>query len=154
MRTKKVNRYWCDFCNRASLQAGCTRRHESRCTLNPARVCGLCTFLELEQADLTALIAILPDPEPLKRIEKDDMGREVWHSWQGLEEAVEAVMPKLREAANNCPACILAAIRQRGIPAPEIQSFKFKDEMKALMDAKNQRDYEEEVRREYSYGAY
>ena len=135
------------------MQAGCTRRHESRCTLNPARTCGLCAFLELEQADLTALMALLPDPEPFKRAETDDMGRPVWTHWQGLEEAVEAVMPKLREAANNCPACILAAIRQRGIPAPEITNFKFKDEMKSLMDAKNQSDYEEEIRH-YAYGGY
>jgi len=146
MRTKKVNRYWCDFCNRASLQAACTRRHESRCTLNPERVCGLCAFLELEQAKLPELVAILPDPEPLKRIQTDDLGREVWHDYVGLEEAVERVLPQLRAAAHDCPACILAAIRQRGIPAPEITSFKFKDEMKVLMDAKNGRDYEEEMR--------
>ena len=152
MRTKKVNRYWCDFCDRASLSAGWTRRHESRCTKNPARVCGLCEFLGLEQADTQSLIAILPDPAPLKRPQYDDQGRECYHLWDGLEEAVEAVMPKLREAANHCPACIMAAIRLRGIPAPEVASFKYQEEKKALMDAKNQRDYEEEIRREYHYG--
>lgn len=152
MKTKKVNRYWCDFCNRASLQAACTRRHESRCTLNPERVCGLCAFLELEQAKLPVLVAILPDPAPLKRVQTNDDGVEGWTSWDGLEEAVERVLPLLRAAAHDCPACILAAIRQRGIPAPEISSFKFKDEMKVLMDAKNQRDYEEEMERERHYG--
>jgi len=112
----------------------------------------MCAFIGVEQTPLHVLIGILPDPATHKRVELDISGREVWHSWDGLEAAVDRVLPQLRDAAHDCPACILAAIRQRGIPAPEITSFKFKDEMKALLDERNGRDYEEEMRSEYRYG--
>lgn len=154
MKTKKVNRYSCDYCGRASLAAWFIRKHEGRCTLNRERHCGLCAFLEFEQANMDAMLALLPDPADHKRPEYDDQGRYCGHAWNGLEEAVNAVLPKLREMASNCPACIMAALRLKNIPVPEITEFKFKDECKALMDEKNQRDYEDEIRRERAYGAY
>ena len=143
MRKVMRPRFYCEFCNKGSGSGGHMRKHETRCTLNPLRECGMCAHLGLEQPDLQSLIAMLPNPEPFKR-EVTDF---VWTHWAGLEEAVDAVMPKLR-AVTVCPACILAAIRLRGIPAPEITSFKFKDEMKALLDAENARAYEEEIERE------
>lgn len=139
MRKVMRPRFYCEFCNKGSGSGGHMRKHETRCTLNPLRECGMCAFMGFKQPDLQTLVGMLPNPEPMQR--EDEGG---WKHWTGLEEAVEAVMPNL-EMHTKCPACILAAIRQRGIPASEITSFKFKDNMKALLAAKNAEEYEKEM---------
>lgn len=67
------------------------KRHETGCTNNPERVCGMCreSGIGEEQQNITSLIKAL----------KADI--------EGLS--------KLREIAQNCPACMLAAIRQSGL---------------------------------------
>ena len=47
-------------------------------------------------------------------------------------------MPKLRELAENCPACIMAALRCKKIPVPMVESFKYTEEFKSAMDQANQ----------------
>ena len=64
------------------------RRHEAGCTNNPDRVCGLCAHVHLDQKPIAELIAALGDGT-----------------------SVEA----LRDAAECCPTCMLAAIRQSGL---------------------------------------
>ncbi len=51
---------------------------------------------------------------------------------------VNAALPALREATENCPACILAALRQRGIPVPSVNGFNFTEEMKSVWSDINQ----------------
>jgi hypothetical protein len=69
------------------------RRHELGCTLNPRRVCGMCK-----------MVADEVDPAPprgeLVRV-MDEQG-----------------FKAMCEAANNCPACILAALRTKNIKDP------------------------------------
>lgn len=48
------------------------------------------------------------------------------------------VMPELRELTQNCPACIMAALRCKKIPVPLVDSFNFKDEMKDALATANQ----------------
>lgn len=129
MRTKIVKRHWCDFCNRAGLQAHAMAQHERHCTMNPARVCRACALIDggngPDADELRALVAILPvGPTPA-------FGDEL-ETYLGN---VDAALPKLREAAGGCPACMLAAIRQAGIPVPAVQNFDFKKEMAEVMHA-------------------
>lgn len=83
MRTKRVNRYYCDFCKKGGCSGGAMKKHESRCTRNPDRVCGFCKEFYLEQKATADLLAAL----------QSDGG-------------LEAV----REIAGGCPACMMAAI--------------------------------------------
>ncbi len=92
MKVKKVNRYYCDFCKKKGLHAGFMRKHEKGCTANPERVCGFCHFAGYDQRPIKEMISILNQDIP-----------------------VEDRMEKLREYANDCPACILSAIRQSGL---------------------------------------
>lgn len=129
MRTKLVKRRWCDFCNRAGLRAPSMARHERHCTMNPARACRTCRLIDggngTDAEGLRALIAILPSgPVP-------EWGNEL----DAFLATVDAAIPKLREAAGGCPACMLAAIRQAGIPVPAIQGFDFKKEMAEVLRA-------------------
>lgn len=141
MRTKKVNRYWCDFCNRAGLSAGHMRSHEKHCTMNPNRECRVCKMVaddrdaDFVMPPLSALVAILPDPLPFKRVYEGITGHGYFD--ESLVGDVGTVLSTLRAAAGGCPACILAAIRQRGIPVPMVEKFSFTDEMKEIWNGIN-----------------
>lgn len=151
MRTKKVNRYWCDHCNKAGLSASAMTRHEAHCTLNPARNCRVCTLVnggyQVGAERMAELVVLLPDPSAFLaqsaydcrckdcRIYFDDSfvpNVECTNEHKRLLAALQSAMPKLREETDDCPACIMAALRQRKIPVPMVESFNFTAEMKTV----------------------
>lgn len=85
MRTRQVIRYYCDHCPKAGQTKPSIARHEAMCVYNPARVCPLCKEVGEAQRPLASILESLEKPDGLSRA---------------------------REAANNCPACLLAAIVQ------------------------------------------
>ncbi|MBU0907884.1 MAG: hypothetical protein KKE05_07050 [Nanoarchaeota archaeon] len=123
MITKKVNRYYCEYCKKANCSASSISKHEKSCTLNPVRVCGMCKIFNLEQSKMSDLLTILPKPV----MAEDEYGSITVINIQ----EIEVAMPKLREATENCPACILAVLRQMEIPVPAIRSFNFTEECKS-----------------------
>lgn len=48
MRSKKVTRHYCDFCDRGFFYRPQIERHEKSCVKNPQRVCSIC---ECENTD-------------------------------------------------------------------------------------------------------
>lgn len=138
MRSKRITRtrYYCDFCEASGRLKGFWTRpsitkHERGCTANPNRICGLCVTLaeshgiESAQKPIAALVGCLS-------LGKGDFG-----------------MKELRELAGDCPACILAAIRQSELQksnpseegwAPGLDfNFDFKSELQAFWNAQNER---------------
>lgn len=107
MRSVKRWRYYCDFCKRANMQKASMAKHERGCTLNPDRVCGLCA----QMGNPTKPIA-----ELLVSFESG--------GWKAV-----------GEITDNCPACILAAIRQFNKTRPDREEqmwpedFDFKKEL-------------------------
>ena len=90
MKRKKRWRYYCDFCGKAGGHAGHMERHEERCTLNPNRVCGFHEAQDESQPSMASLVAAL----------ESDLAD--WRAgWKAL-----------GYLADDCPGCILAAIRQ------------------------------------------
>lgn len=134
MRTKKVNRYWCDYCNKAGLQAGAMRKHELHCTLNPNRKCRVCDLLENCRTPLADLMAMLPDTTAYHAPEYLINGGIEETEHYKLTEAMKAILPAFREASGNCPACMLAAMRLKKVPVPMVEGFDFKAEMKSIFD--------------------
>lgn len=137
MITKKVNRYYCEFCKKANCSAFSISRHESACTLNPNRICNVCKMdhgewsqNEFEQRPISELLVILPDPVPFKF--EDPRAISEWYYHDELTAAVNKVLPKLREISGDCPACIMAALRQKGIPVTMVTDFNFKAEMEQI----------------------
>lgn len=61
---------------------------------------------------------------------------------EDLHAEINASIPKLRELTNNCPACIMAALRQANIPVPMAKGFNFSEEMKVIWAAINDADME------------
>ena len=127
MQTKKVNRYYCDFCKKAGCNKYWIVKHEKGCTKNPNRECGYCKMLEVEQIDMSELLAILP--EQSEYTESLDCGDgELLESISQTKLNEILNLQKLRDITNNCPACILAALRQKGICVPMVEGFDFKKE--------------------------
>jgi len=142
MRTKKVNRYWCDFCNKAGLQSRAMAVHEKHCTLNPARACRVCHLLEGSDGDhedkkpLAELIAMLPDSTAYNSLKPEDYAHS-WETHRELSDSLTAVFPAFRKAAGDCPACMMAALRLAKIPVPMAECFDYKKEMARVFEHSN-----------------
>lgn len=99
MRTAMRPRYYCDHCNKGNGSPSAMRRHERGCTMNAQRVCGMCAKLAGDGG---------PQPAP----PRDELLRLL--DAEGFK--------AMSAAANNCPACILAALRARNVQS-EFGSF-------------------------------
>ena len=142
MREKKVWRYYCDFCKKAGCSKYHLKRHEERCTLNPNRYCGICGFLEQTQCDIAEVKKLLPNPDDFSIDESDEFGTRTYFNSDRLTEAMEELMPDLRRETNECPACMLAVLRQGGIPVDFAKGFNFTEECKSAWKEFNSRqDY-------------
>ena len=134
MKAKLVKRYYCDFCRKSGGSAGHMRRHESACTMNPNRVCRVCKMAhgdlgagEGVQSPIAQLLALLPDPAPFRYKHQETNGTQYYEDELGDE--TNAALPELRDTTGNCPACIMAALRQKGIPVGMVSGFDFKKEI-------------------------
>jgi hypothetical protein len=140
MRERTCKRYYCDWCNKAGMQRGAMEKHEKHCTLNPNRDCRMCAIITgghpLPMDDLKRM---LPAPKDFENIPFNH------HTWTGgedkLVDAVKLAMPALRELVDNCPACIMAALRQRDIPVPMVEGFDFAKECAAVFATRNEERY-------------
>lgn len=144
MKVKRVNRYYCEHCKKSGCSARHIRHHEERCTMNPDRKCGMCAnLLKVEQQPTETLLALLPEPESLW----SDGGGEAFGFI--YTENLQTAMKKLREVTEDCPACILAALRQKGIPVALINDFNFTAECEAVWAEINRENYERSVQGYY-----
>lgn len=111
MRQVKRWRYYCDHCKKSGGSRHVIEKHERGCTNNPERKCGLHPYVDGGYATATTA------------------------------ELIEVLESKgyraLRAAADECPACILAAMRQskRWLGDPQrdpyegLPAFDFKAEV-------------------------
>jgi len=83
MKRAKRWRYYCDYCKKSGGNS--LAIHETHCTMNPDRICRMCEIGGEKQQPIKTALAALDGRTDLKL---------------------------LRLAVHNCPACILAAIRQ------------------------------------------
>lgn len=151
MRMKLVKRYWCDHCNKAGLSSRSMITHEKHCTLNPNRSCRVCNLLNGigHGHYISELLDMLPDPTAylaqgfyycncFPAYDGEQYRDDCTNEYAKLERALKEVMPKLREAVADCPACIMAALRQKKIPVPMVEGFDFKNEMQAVFNQVNE----------------
>lgn len=143
MITKKVNRYYCEFCKKSGGSSGHIRRHEEHCTRNPNRKCRMCLLDDnFPQPKMKDLLVLLPDPKEYELEEEYGM---VYYSIAFVPKVNEAI-EKIREIT-TCPACIMSALRQKGIPVPCAESFNYKKEVEELFYQRNQ----DQLEKNYGY---
>ncbi|WP_299077832.1 hypothetical protein [uncultured Paraglaciecola sp.] len=92
MRERKVTALYCDHCNKRGFQRPSMARHERTCTANPQRECGMCQWM-------------------YENNEIDIHGKSVAELYSAIGEGGDDGLARLREASNDCPACMLSAIR-------------------------------------------
>ena len=97
MKTKKVTRYYCDFCGKGLFYYQRMVQHESCCSKNPNRKCNVC---EDEQVPLRKLLSALDGITDQNKIHKMDCLR----------------------GKTTCPVCILTALRFHPRTSIEINS--------------------------------
>lgn len=119
MKQKQVWRYYCDHCKKAGGSKHHLQDHEKSCTKNPDRVCNFCLFLGEKQKPISKLLASIP----VEMLQGDELG------------SVD-VPASLRDAANGCPACILAALRQSWIR--KWVNFEYKKEVEQIFNEHNE----------------
>lgn len=101
--------------------------------MNPNRVCGMCKMTGRKQPSMVELLESLPDVATLTR--HHEYGDNI------AELDVETVK-RLRHVADNCPACIMAALRQKKIPVCKAADFDFTKECKSIWSDFNQNQAE------------
>lgn len=119
MKTKTITVHYCDHCRARKFTRPAMIKHETGCTANPNRVCQMCIMAGLAQKPIAELIATLEGS--------------TWGIQGGGYEHPIQKEKELREAAGNCPACILATLRQHKFDEVSI-SIDWKAESKAWLD--------------------
>lgn len=143
MKIFKAWRYKCDFCGKNKRQKRAMEIHEAGCTMNPNRTCRLHIWATGEEKAPTIADSI----EVLRAHYKDkDRG-----------------LQALRDAVVNCPACILAALRQtdmckgyadeEGYQPPAIgkEQFDFKKELEEVWTNVRDSQSERELNQAYDF---
>ncbi|MGA7885256.1 MAG: hypothetical protein WCA44_05890 [Acidobacteriaceae bacterium] len=145
MKQFKAWRYKCDFCGKNGRQKSSMVRHEIGCTANPDRICKIhhhATGEDLPSSPPVAEMLTL-----LREHSKDE----------------DHGLKALRDFVDNCPCCILAAIRQSGLckgyadedgyspPAIGPEQFDFKKELASLWAEVNGAAHEASMRSEAHY---
>lgn len=129
-------RYTCDFCGKKGYSSGHMRSHETHCTANPDRKCRIHRYVDLRTTN----------PGPLQ---VSVLVAHLREHWKDEDHGVAA----LRELAEGCPCCMLAACRQsgasKGIPQDEegpgsppwidTKHFDFKKEIAELWQRVNEK---------------
>lgn len=155
MKSKKVTQYQCEFCDKKGLSASHIASHEKHCTMNPKRVCRVCKMdhegqTATGQVPIETLLAILPEPSTLKKVVWTEISKTIEWDSDAVLQAMQTAIPQLRKISSNCPACILAALRQKGFCIPTT-GFNFKAEMEAIWDYINDSRAEANEREEYRH---
>lgn len=116
MRTKKVNRYYCDFCKKSGCSSYHMKRHEAACTANPNRICRVC---KTDVRDLGFLAQELQSkPDGMMVPDIPNCQREV----------TKESFDRVSDLVDGCPACLLAVLR-RG--KAYVAGWHYKDAQKA-----------------------
>jgi len=123
MREKPVTRYICEFCGKTGYSKGHMRKHEAHCTKNPNRLCRMCDMDERKAPTpelLALMVAVVPKIGDYMSMTDDGMD---FIDDSGAAKAIKEVWPRITEGCHECPACIMAVLRQAGFPLPIVSSF-------------------------------
>jgi hypothetical protein len=127
MRTKTVTRHYCDFCSKGSFKKPTMIEHETKCFSNPSRVCFMCNEMgNTNTRDYKSICDNLVKHVGVSVDEDHNDSKEM---------TSEDAMKWLREQVQDCPACILAVLKQSGVMA--FNFFDYKKEKEAWWSEKN-----------------
>jgi hypothetical protein len=103
--------------------------------MNPNRVCRLCKDIGTVQKPMEELKKYLPQ-NPVLFNDEDFYGYD-----EKVIEQINLGITELRELTENCPICILSALKQSGIKVA-VTEFNFQKELEEYWKEKNYDRYE------------
>lgn len=134
MRERIVKRYYCDYCKKAGCSKYHMTEHEKHCTMNPNRDCRMCALLANSAAPLDEIRALVPR---IREVSDDQGLYDHTHYGRKVAEAVDV----MRQAADGCPVCVFAALRQEHVFVSS-EAFDFKAECDAVFREVNADRYQ------------
>lgn len=133
MRTKKVIRYYCDFCNKGMFRSPSMKHHEEVCTKNINRFCGICNDLAGKRNFIKLIEEFKTRCKELYNLDE----------FIGLKAEKES-LDWLKNEVDGCPACMLTVLRLGKIYAID---FDYKKQHEDFWHEKNEA---ERAREEFS----
>ena len=129
MRIVKKNVYYCEHCKKRNLSASAMGLHEKHCTANLERKCRICEQRCGSSPNLKEIVAEYKSRFTIQeREQKED---DVFGSDFKYEEVVfigePITLKEVRDKVDNCPACILAIMRQCKFCYHYFDEYGFKD---------------------------
>lgn len=109
MKTKRVLRYYCDFCKKAGQSKYWMGIHEKVCTKNPNRICRLCK-----------------NPVKAKEIADEFIGAKDDWTYPISDQRIDKTLKDIEKACHSCPNCMLAVIRQSQVSPMVFSNFDYK----------------------------
>ena len=131
MKVLKKWRYYCDYCKKSGGSKHHMEKHEHVCTMNPGRSCNMCDYTDGLSSGLSEMVSIV------KASVKNFIDKHGFETWVIDDETEEGIIEKIRDIS-DCPACILSALRQSGVPASMFLSFNYKKEREAMWENWNE----------------
>ena len=131
MKIRTVKQYCCDFCGKKKYTVSAMIKHEKHCTKNINRVCRMCDILGTAN-DIKELIAMIPMPVFTDDRNINGFIIDEIKNQKELNESFE----KMKEKAGNCPACILAVIRNIG--HYHVFEYDYKKEVEKFWNDENE----------------
>lgn len=121
MRREQKWVYYCDHCAKSGRSASHMKKHEMHCTKNPKRECRMCKCVNNKQPEMETMLCVIGTAEQMADNETNMLRFDI------------NVTP-IRDITHNCPACILAALRQYEGGKRHFNGFDFKKEAKEWLD--------------------
>ena len=92
---------------------------------------------------MSELVALLPVSAPYHAASAaNSFGDKYFTASNNLSAAVMLALPVLREAVGDCPACVMAALRQAKKPVPMAEGFDFSAEINTIFTNVNQERFQ------------
>ena len=107
MKIVRKNVYYCEFCKKKGLSSGHMKHHESHCTGNISRKCGMCD----DQPDYAEIVAKYKSQMKSHTTETADD----FDTYTTLVVDEKPTVDDIEADCNECPICTFTVIRLCGL---------------------------------------
>ena len=104
-------------------------KHEAHCTMNPNRVCGFCKTAGNKTTSMDEMLVVLQKQlywQYTHLVNQDD------EEIITIPQLEETAIKELRDISDNCPACILSALRQGKAIVASYGVFNYESEVESF----------------------
>lgn len=125
MKTVRKNVYYCEYCKKKGLSVYHMKEHESYCTGNLDRRCGVCDC----KIDYVSIVQKFKAQMKSREVEHCDGDFTCRAYWTEIVVEQKPSLDEIFDAVEDCPACVLTILRACGLCGHEWDmKFEWKTE--------------------------